>query len=79
MYLLFVSLQATAVVPLPRKQSRTTSFSLEELRIRVLIMFKGLIVGMAAGAVIGIALDPLSSRDKRMMKKKVEKAIGMLK
>ena len=41
-------------------------------------MFKGLIVGMAAGAVIGIALDPLSSRDKRMMKKKVEKAIGML-
>ena len=39
-------------------------------------MFKGLIVGMAAGAVLGIALDPLSNRDKKMMKKKV---MGMLK
>ena len=42
-------------------------------------MLKGLIVGMAAGAALGIAFDPLSSRDKRMMKRKVERALESLK
>lgn len=42
-------------------------------------MLKGLIVGMAAGAVLGIALDPLSSKDRKMMKRKVERAVDMFK
>lgn len=40
-------------------------------------MLKGLIVGMAAGAALGIAFDPLTSRDKRMMMKKMEKAMDV--
>lgn len=40
-------------------------------------MLKGLLLGMAAGAALGIALDPLSSRDKRIMMKKVEKAMDI--
>lgn len=42
-------------------------------------MLKGLIVGMAAGAVLGIYFDPLSGSERKMMKKKVEKAMNSMK
>ena len=41
-------------------------------------MIKGLIVGMAVGAALGIAFDPISSKDKKAMKKKVENVMDAM-
>ena len=41
-------------------------------------MIKGIIVGMAAGAVLGIYFDPLTKSERKMMKRKVEKAMNTM-
>ena len=41
-------------------------------------MIKGIIIGMAAGAALGIYFDPMTQRDKKMMKRKVERAINSI-
>ena len=40
-------------------------------------MVKGLIIGMAAGAALGIAFDPLSAMYKRIMMRKAEKMMDV--
>lgn len=35
----------------------------------------GMLFGVAVGAAMGIAFDPLSPRDKRCMKRKLERAM----
>ena len=42
-------------------------------------MIKGILVGMAAGAALGIAFDPLTAREKRMMMRKAEKMMDIFK
>ena len=39
---------------------------------------KGMAAGIVTGAVIGMAVSPLSSSDKKMMKKKAEKLINSM-